>query len=283
MQRFDGANAVTVLPTRQAAQSSPGYFYDGNSTTGDPSSVPGADWFNQIQEEVCAVIEAADITLDRTDNTQLLQAITALMAATAVPAIPVGVSVMYNKTTAPTGWLLEDGKSIGNTGSGADHTGPEFETLFNILKYTENNTGLESFAGGDIVYLDNTIGRTIVGLDLTALLLTGANNIGKTLGSVTATVSATIGSTALTTAQVPPHKHETPVMDSSSIVTSWPHGSSGSYSASNEGGAGGQSGPVLLTGPMSATGTAQGHTHTFNPQPVSTVQPAITKTFIIKY
>lgn len=55
-------------------------FTDENIQTGQEATVIGADWPNAIQDEICAVIEAAGISLSKGDNNQLLEAIQALMA-----------------------------------------------------------------------------------------------------------------------------------------------------------------------------------------------------------
>lgn len=53
---------------------------DNTFTEGDPEipqqpTVVGADWLNAVQEEICNVIEAADIVLNKPTNTQLLAAL----------------------------------------------------------------------------------------------------------------------------------------------------------------------------------------------------------------
>ncbi len=64
------------------ATAAPGdLFTEGNPATATPATTVTADWLNAIQEEVAAVIDAAGITLDKEDNTQLTQAIAALIAA----------------------------------------------------------------------------------------------------------------------------------------------------------------------------------------------------------
>ena len=79
MHRVDTSTAVTSLPT-PATPGTPGYFTAGNPGPGTPvaATVPGQDWFNDVQEEIAAPIEAAGITLDKTHHNQLLTAILAL-------------------------------------------------------------------------------------------------------------------------------------------------------------------------------------------------------------
>jgi hypothetical protein len=55
-------------------------------------------------------------------------------AATAsVTVFPTGAILDYLGTTAPTGWLLLNGNTIGNTGSGATFAGALYQNLYNLL------------------------------------------------------------------------------------------------------------------------------------------------------
>ena len=51
----------------------------------------------------------------------------------AVTVIPTGVVWDYFGTTAPSGWLLLNGDTIGNTGSGATFTGSQYQSLYTLL------------------------------------------------------------------------------------------------------------------------------------------------------
>ncbi|QPC44018.1 hypothetical protein HW532_15760 [Kaustia mangrovi] len=53
-------------------------FTKGNPSTGQIATVVTDDWLNDVQEAICAVIEAAGITLEKGDYSQLLEAIQAL-------------------------------------------------------------------------------------------------------------------------------------------------------------------------------------------------------------
>lgn len=74
MQRVDTATAIATLPAQNPA-GTPGYFSQGSPTGSPPATVPGQDWFNAVQEEIIAVIVAAGITPDKSNNAQLLAAI----------------------------------------------------------------------------------------------------------------------------------------------------------------------------------------------------------------
>lgn len=53
---------------------------NGNKAQGIPATEFNADWPNNVQEEICNVIEAANITLNGDDKTQLLQAIRGIIS-----------------------------------------------------------------------------------------------------------------------------------------------------------------------------------------------------------
>ena len=55
-------------------------FQSGNPTGGVLPTIPGADWFDHVQEEVANVIEAAKYTIDPNKYNQLLTAINQLIA-----------------------------------------------------------------------------------------------------------------------------------------------------------------------------------------------------------
>lgn len=53
---------------------------NGNKAQGIPATEFNADWPNNVQEEICAVIEAAGIALDGNNRAQLLQAIRGIIS-----------------------------------------------------------------------------------------------------------------------------------------------------------------------------------------------------------
>lgn len=82
MHRVDTSTNIAVLPAPKPA-GTPGYFTEGNESSGLKATYPGPDFFNSLQEEVAAVPIAVGIPLSKTDNTQLLQAIRELIARAA--------------------------------------------------------------------------------------------------------------------------------------------------------------------------------------------------------
>lgn len=55
-------------------------FHPGNPATGQQATLVDQDWLNAVQEEIVAVIAAANIPLVKGDNDQLAEAIVALIA-----------------------------------------------------------------------------------------------------------------------------------------------------------------------------------------------------------
>lgn len=69
------------------------------------------------------------------------------------------------RTASHSGWLIMDGKTVGNADSGADYAGPQYEELFDILKESQPNAGSEVFEDDDTVIITDMRGRGAVGAD----------------------------------------------------------------------------------------------------------------------
>jgi hypothetical protein len=87
------------------------FFTEGNPAAGVPATLVKADWLNGVQEELVNVVVGGGLTLDGGDNTQLLTAIQALIAAggdslSAVRDAWAGMIVEWESETIP---LLDDG------------------------------------------------------------------------------------------------------------------------------------------------------------------------------
>lgn len=79
MYRIDSRGATTD-----------GRFTEGNPTTGTPATVLNAAWMNSVQDELVNVVQGAGLTLDKSDNDQLLEAINKLAKAQVQAIYPVG-------------------------------------------------------------------------------------------------------------------------------------------------------------------------------------------------
>lgn len=186
------------------------------------------------------------------------------IAPSAASAImPPGGLIPYAGILAPSGWLLCDGGTIGDVGSGADSESADYETLFDLIKTLYGNAGTEVFADGDTVSLPDLRGRVIAGQDdmggASANRLTGlsgginGDNLGATGGAE---------SHLLTAAQsgLPEHTH------------------GGGSSSSNTNGAAGDPAFTYVTQTQGVTGGAQPASSAHN-----NVQPTIILNYIIKY
>lgn len=78
MQRVKTPTAVAEKPA-YATDGTPGFFRSGDPVQSVPATVPGQDWFNQVQEELVNVILEAGLTLDPADDSQLYQAVLELI------------------------------------------------------------------------------------------------------------------------------------------------------------------------------------------------------------
>lgn len=76
MQRVKRTTAVALLPADPGG-GEPGYFAAPNPGGGVPATVPGYEWYNNVQEELISIIAAAGIALDGTNRAQLLAALRA--------------------------------------------------------------------------------------------------------------------------------------------------------------------------------------------------------------
>jgi hypothetical protein len=80
MDRIDSKYSVPALPAPEAPEKDPGYFSPGDPESETAGTVMPAWWCNQVQEELCTIVTAAGLTLNRTDLGQVLQGILALIA-----------------------------------------------------------------------------------------------------------------------------------------------------------------------------------------------------------
>ena len=70
--------------------------------------------------------------------------------------MPVGTIMAYGGATAPDGWLLCDGSTIGNGSSGANHADNDLFDLYDVLRSTFG--GAYNWASGDAVNLPDLRG-----------------------------------------------------------------------------------------------------------------------------
>lgn len=131
-----------------------------------------------------------DLGLDEMWKTRLIEWIQEFVAT------PSGIVAPYLGTTAPNGWILMIGETLGNTQSGADHASQAYRNLFDILKDVDPNAGTEDFDNGDTVTIPDARGRgflimdSLGGSSANVVTASEADTMGDTLGNETKSLSA---------------------------------------------------------------------------------------------
>ena len=101
-------------------------FTEGNPQSGVPATVVKADWLNAIQEELAHLVESVDLPLEKSNNTQVAQAILALVGG----VVPPGTVTMMAGTFVPTGYLVCAGAVVSRT---------TYSNLFAVIGETYGN------------------------------------------------------------------------------------------------------------------------------------------------
>lgn len=91
-----------------------GQFQDGTPQTGQQGTILSEAWFNDLQENICTVIEDGGLVLEKGDHDQLRDAIQAMIdtagdAIIAATRTPVGTVIALDGPTVPAGYLALDG------------------------------------------------------------------------------------------------------------------------------------------------------------------------------
>lgn len=89
-------------------------FTNGNVIGGIPATDLEEAWFDSVQEELAAVIEAMAIALNGNDKAQLLKALRLLGKEAGAP----GQVAFFARATPPTGWLKANGAAVSRTAYG---------------------------------------------------------------------------------------------------------------------------------------------------------------------
>lgn len=107
------------------------------------------------------------------------------------------------RNTAAEGWVFLLGQSVGNTGSGADLAGSQYQALFELVN-SWDSASTKTWANGDTVTLPDMRGRGIYGADnmggtsVDVLTQPNAETIGGEVG---------VESVVLAVDQMPSHTH----------------------------------------------------------------------------
>lgn len=163
MHRIDHPTAVGSPPAPDAP-GTPGYFTAGNPQTSVPATVVTKDWANDVQENICGVIEGAGYALDKGNYTQLRQAILKMVqdtnsaviiaGATFEASVANGEAVRWDSANNRFDEAIADGSANGNALGIADVT--------NAKVYAFGSAAL--FAGltpGAKYYLSDTVAGAI--------------------------------------------------------------------------------------------------------------------------
>ena len=126
-------------------------FKPGNPVTGDPATACSADFFNAIQEELCAVVEGMGLTLSSSNRTQVREAIQRMIDVQAGNyALDTGVANAYVVALSPAITAYTDGMTV-------------------RVKVVNASTGASTLnAGGGAVALVNDLGNALISGDLSA-------------------------------------------------------------------------------------------------------------------
>lgn len=142
-----------------------------------------------------------------------------------ITALPTGVSVPYYGATAPPGWVMASGRSIGNAASGAtERANADTETLFTLLWTSMANTELPiqdssgvastrganaaaDYAANKRLPLPDARGRGVIGKD--DMGGTAANRVTTASGIAATTLGASGGAQTviLGAGEMPSHSH----------------------------------------------------------------------------
>jgi len=162
MFKIDNGTATGTLPAPTAAGPNPnGFFTDGDAANAIPATVVNAEWLNMIQEEISGTITSSGLTLDKSDRTQLRQAITAMISgaskavviksATFAVGVADGEVVRWDSVNSNFTQAIADGTTSNNAVGVADVTNSE------VICFGETRAGLMSgLTPGSRYYLDGT-------------------------------------------------------------------------------------------------------------------------------
>lgn len=143
--------AASATPPAAEASPSTGYPTDGNPSVGTPATVPGAAWFNQVGEELRAVIAAAGLTPSASNLGQLNEAIQRQIdAQSGNYMLDTGAANAYVVAMSPAITAYTDGITV-------------------RVRAVNANTGASTLnAGGGAASLLNDIGGALAAADIPA-------------------------------------------------------------------------------------------------------------------
>ena len=87
-------------------------FTEGSPSGSVPATVVTADWLNDVQENICYVIEQRGLVLQKGDKTQLLQAIISAVQPTTPTGADIGQMSYFGQSNPPSGWMKCNGAAV---------------------------------------------------------------------------------------------------------------------------------------------------------------------------
>ena len=197
-----------------------------NVTCNSTSGIAFVNGYNAANSITTAMIQDDAVTTSKI----LANSITYTKLAAAVQAllVPTGTLSPYAGSTAPTGWLLASGLTIGNaTSNGTARANADTQTLFELLWNSFSNTELPIYTSAGAVSTrgasattDFTANKQLALPDLRGRAVAGKDNMGGTSanrltglsGGVDGDILGAAGGLethTLTIAQMPAHTHST--------------------------------------------------------------------------
>lgn len=281
----DVGTELTNSVARDGQTTMTGPLKASNGTAAAPSVTFGSDTDTGIYRKSSDTIGVA------VGGSEVLE-----IGARGLSLVPVGAMIPYIATTAPTGWVRANGRTIGSASSGAtERANADTETLYALLWSSYSDTvcavtggrgasAAADFAANKPMALPDLRGRAFFGLD------DMGNSAASRLGSVITdeTTNGASGGTETVTlaeAELPSHTHA-----AGTLATASNGDHNHTYTLTTTGG--GVNGIANLgSGQQTAnTSTAGAHTHTISGSTASTgsgdahsnMPPAFLTTYIIK-